>query len=206
MPIMEMKVNMTPEGGGFEHRIMGTQWVHRKTVDGTAALTLASNYISLEYGPGDYSTFDAFFSEFAFLITTLSDDFGTSEVDRIGLRYINEIRLPGRALDWDGIIRDELVAAIKAPAVANGRLLRSMHQVIEQHGDDQVILNYGIFNPDYPAPVVQRFFILDVDCNRQGLIQTTEALACVRQLNVLATEAFESNIDDGLRKFMEVVQ
>lgn len=206
-PVMEMSINMSAEGnGGVERQNTGTHWIHYKAVDGTAYVTLAPNFLTLEYGPGDYKTFDDFFAEFKLVFNALIEKFNIPQVDRIGLRYINEIRLPGKALDWDGVIAPELVSSVKAALQSNARMLRSMHQMVQQFEDDQVLFTYGIVNPDFPAPVVQRDFILDIDCCRQGITESGKALSCVRRLNELATEIFELSIGDGLRHKLGVVE
>lgn len=204
-PLMHLHVEVGgAEGDGVKHTNVGTHWAYTKTPTATAQVVLQPTFMALEYGPGDYDSFNSFVVEFELLLAQLFEVFGEFPLDRVGLRYVNEIRLPGKALDWAGMIRENLVSAVLTPAVAGGRLLRSMHQVVELHGEDQVLLNYGIFNPDFPAPAVQRFFILDIDCSRSGVIHKAEAIACVTQLNGHAVVAFESSIDDGLRDRMEI--
>ena len=205
-PLVETFVSISPDGIGGEQKRTGTQWDHRKEVDGTASVSLAPTFLALEYGPGDYFSFEGFQAEFTTLFNALTDNFGIAQIDRIGLRYINEIRLPGRAMDWAGIIAANLITSVKTSMLAEARLLRSMHQVVQKSGHDQVVLNYGIVNPDYPAPVVQRHFILDIDCSREGVIESGDALACVKDLNTLATEIFEESIDNDLRQRMEIVR
>lgn len=204
-PLVEMTFNMTQEGGGIGQKPLGSQWRHSKTAGGTVAATLAPTFLALEYGFGDFTKFDDFYAEFSFLLESLAKTCDVTEVERIGLRYVNEIRLAGNALDWDDVLSKNIVAVIKTPVIPDGRLLRSMHQVSELHGDDQVLLTYGLVNPDFPAPVVQRFFVLDVDCSRQGLVLIADALGRIKRLNELATEAFENAIDEGLRKIMGVI-
>lgn len=208
-PLLHIHVEMggaEGDNGGIKHTNAGTHWVYTKTPAGTAQVVLEPTFMALEYGPGDYESFNDFLAEFTQMLDQLYGAFGEFPLDRIGLRYVNEIRLPGKALEWKGIIREELITAVLAPAVAGGRLLRSMHQIVELHGEDQVLFNYGIFNPDFPAPVVQRFFILDIDCSRSGVIQKTEAIDCVNMLNNHAGNAFESSIGDELRTVMKVVK
>lgn len=205
--VVTLEFEVTPgEAGNVKQTPNGNQWTHTKTVAGTAKAILSTQFLALEYGPGDYESFDAFFKEFTFLTKQLTKFFGAFPLDRIGLRYVNEIRLPGKALDWDGIVRKDLVTSVTTPAAAGGRLLRSMHQVVELHEQDQVLLNYGLFNPDFPAPVVQRYFVIDADCSRTGVIPIDEALTCVKKLNDYASNVFESCIEDGLREIMGVIK
>lgn len=205
--LVSVQFEVTPgEPGNVKHTPIGNQWTHTKTVAGTAKTVLSTQFLSLEYGPGDYESFDAFFKEFTFLTKQLTKTFGAFPLDRIGLRYVNEIRLPGKAMDWEDIVRKEMVTAVTTPSATGGRLLRSMHQVVELHEQDQVLLNYGLFNPDFPAPAVQRYFVIDVDCSRTGVIPINEALTCVKKLNDRAGEVFESSIEDGLREIMGVIE
>ena len=140
--VVELQLDLGMVGrSDVQHKSVGTQWSFVKTAVGTAQVILQPTFISLEYGPGDYESFQAFSDEFNFVIDQLGTSFELFPLDRIGLRYFNEIRLPGKALDWSGMVRDELVTSVLAPAVTGGRLLRSMHQVVELHGEDQVLFN-----------------------------------------------------------------
>jgi uncharacterized protein (TIGR04255 family) len=202
-PMRAMAVNITESGGDVVHRDLGYVWNCQKNIGGTITLTLAHDSMSLNYGPADYTGFNPFFDEFNFILDALVKTCGINHFTRIGLRYVNEIRLPGRAMEWENIIDDRLVAATVASALKGGRLLRSMHQVHELHDEDNVLLNYGLINPDYPAPLVQRHFILDIDSFRQSVITTEEAKACLIRLNALCGETFEGSIGNDLRQIME---
>lgn len=204
IPLREMMVNFTETGGDLVQRDLGHQWTYRKTVAGSISLVLAQDNMTLTYGPSDYTGFVPFLEEFNFALTAAADAFKIQNFIRIGLRYINEIRLQGRALEWDGVIDKRLVQAVLAPALAGGRMQRSMHQVSEVHDEDQILLNYGLVNPDFPAPLIQRHFVIDIDASRQGLITYNEALECVKRLNYISTQTFESCIDDDLRAIMKV--
>lgn len=203
VPLRETSVNLTDAGGDVVHRDIGRQYTHRKTVDGTVALTIGPQALSLNLGPADYTSFADFFVDFSFALQAAIDAFSIAEFTRVGLRYVNEIRLPGRALDWAGIINERLLPAVLAPALEGGRMLRSMHQVCDLHDDDQVLLTYGLVNPDFPAPLVQRHFILDIDSSRDYVLKRDEVEGCVRTLNQLCADTFESCIGNGLREKME---
>ncbi|MYM24834.1 TIGR04255 family protein [Duganella sp. FT135W] len=202
-PLREMMFNFADGVSDVVHRDFGFAWTALKSPGGTVSLALGHDALTLTYGPSDYVGFDAFFEEFSFILDALVDNFGMRHFTRVGLRYVNEIRLPGRALDWAGIIDERLVSATLAPALNGGRLLRSMHQVCEQHDEDQVLLNYGLVNPDYPAPLVQRHFILDIDSFRQSVITVDETKNCIKRLNNLCTDTFENSIGSDLRSLME---
>jgi uncharacterized protein (TIGR04255 family) len=201
-PVREMTVSLAEGGAEVSHVDQGLLWVFRKTVDGTCNVSLGHGFLTIEYGPADYSGYDNLYLESTQLLLALQSTLKVKEFSRVGLRYVNEIRLPGRATDWDGIIAPNLAAAAFARPIAGGRLQRSMHQISEIHDDNQLILSYGLPNPDYPAALVQRHFVLDIDCSRSGAIPTAEALEAIGELNTLASNTFESSIGDSLREHM----
>lgn len=203
--LIDVHVNIDNGTEGVKHEEQGTHWAFKREIDSNSQAVLAPTCLSLEFGPGEHKSFMTLFGQFTMLTTKLAEAYGERDFDRIGLRYVNEIRLPGKALDWENMISDDLVAATLSPTLKGGRLLRSMHQQMELHGEDHIQFTYGIFNTDYPAPVVQRHFILDVDCSRTGVIPKNEALACVKNLNHLANAVFERSIKEGLRDYMEIV-
>ena len=203
-PVRDVMFNITEIGGDIVNKDRGHQWTHRMSADGTIVITLEADYVSLEYGPADYKGYSQIAEDFAYVADALSESFGIPEFSRIGLRYINEIRLPGRALEWDGVIVPGLIANTLHRVIPDGRLQRSMHQLCELHGDDQVLLTHGLFNPDFPAPLVQKHYIIDIDCSRNGQISAGDGKVVVKRLNTLAAATFEGCIDEQLRKEMGV--
>jgi uncharacterized protein (TIGR04255 family) len=127
-------------------------------------------------------------------------------VTRIGLRYVNEINLKtGQALEWDGMIADELVASAKAAVPDDMAIIRSMHQLQMQQGETSLLLHYGLANPDFPAPVARRQFVLDIDCWQQGTIDVRDIVLKLETLNASCEATFERSIRDDLRKLMGVI-
>lgn len=201
-PIREMTFSLAEGQPEISHADHGLLWVYRRTVDGTCNVSLGHGFLTIEYGPADYSGYDDLYSEFSVLLLSLQRTLKVKEFSRVGLRYVNEIRLPGRATDWTDVIHPSLAAAAFARPINGGRLQRSMHQISEIHDENQLILSYGLPNPDYPAALVQRHFVLDIDCSRSGAIPTAEVLESIGELNDLASRTFESSIGDELRETM----
>jgi uncharacterized protein (TIGR04255 family) len=191
-------VNFGQQGGG---------WVRiHKAQDVARTVTLAPNFIAIEYGAEAYKHFDELSEQIAFILTSFRRHFGAVQFTRIGLRYINEITLPeGSPLDWDGLINRDLVTSVKAGLVADFRMTRSVHQLAALKDDVSVTLNYGINNPDFPNPVARRQFVLDLDCFVSSLVESNEAEDWIREVNKVAETVFESSIDDGLRNRMGIV-
>jgi len=178
-----------------------------KAPDTARSVTLAPEFLSIEYGQDSYRHFDELREQVGFVLNSFRNHFGTMQFTRLGLRYVNEITLTeGGPLDWDGIINPQLVTSVKAGLQSGLRMARSSHQLVALKGDISLILNYGINNPDFPNPVARRQFILDLDCYISSIIEFGEAEERIKEVNALAEDVFENSIEDGLRTKMEILQ
>ena len=73
------------------------------------------------------------------------------------------------------------------------------------YGDFMLRFQYGISNPDYPAPNKKQIFILDTDVYSVGLYSIADVTDVVNQYHEVAKDWFERAIKDNLRKKMEIV-
>ena len=78
--------------------------------DKSKQLTVADNHFTLEYK--QYQDSKATEDDISFLWPAFKDIYDISLLNRVGLRYINEIEIPtGDPLTWQGYINDNIVAA-----------------------------------------------------------------------------------------------
>ncbi len=202
----QFSVVFGPGGANFGQQGAGWIRVH-KVEDKARSVTLAPDFLAIEYGEGSYDHFDELRTQVEFVLGSFRRHFGTVQFTRIGLRYVNEITFQeGGPLDWDGLINANLVTSVKAGLPKGLRMGRSVHQLIALKDDISVSLNYGINNPDFPNPVARRQFVLDLDCYVSGVVESGEAEQRIRDVNALAEDIFEHSIEDGLRQKMEIVK
>jgi uncharacterized protein (TIGR04255 family) len=203
----QVQVVMGPSGMAHVGQ-QGAGWLRVHKAQGAArSVTLAPDWVAIEYGEGAYQHFNELQEQVAFILGSFRGRFGQQQFTRIGLRYVNEITRPqGGALDWDGLINPNLVTSVKAGLVDDLRMVRSVHHLVAQRDDVSVILNYGISNPDYPNPVARRQFVLDLDCYVSGLVESAEAEQRISDINKLAEDMFEHSIEEGLRNIMGIAQ
>lgn len=207
IPVGNLVVNVAPTGSGVQQEITGMQWEHRKVQGGTSILFLTPDHLSLEYGQKDFDHFPPFRKEFEAAFNVFVQLYPDARVTRLGLRYVNQVRLEqGNPLDWEGLVEPSLIAAVKAGLPHNASLARSMHQIVAKKDNLNVQLHYGIFNPEFPAPLARRDFVIDIDCYRDELIPSNEVLSTVIALNEMCEARFEACISDGLRALMEPIQ
>lgn len=204
-PATMFSLTMSPTGVNLGQQGAGWTRVH-KALGVVRSVTLAPEFVAIEYGEGAYKHFNELREQVAFVLASFRNRFGEQLFTRIGLRYVNEITFPqGSALDWDGLIEPDLVTAVKAGLVENLKMARSVHQLVATKDDISVIVNYGINNPDYPNPVARRQFVLDIDCYVSTVVEAGEAEQRVKDVNALAEQVFESSVEDGLRNIMGIV-
>lgn len=122
---------------------------------------------------------------------------------RIGLRYINEIRLDNTSspLNWKGYISSNLLSIFKVyPDLS---VIARAFQVLELNfGEMHLTFQYGMHNPDYPAAIRQRVFILDLDGSYSGYVHNIEVMDLLDKFHGRIESVFESAITDKLRVIM----
>lgn len=79
-----------------------------------------------------------------------------------------------------------------------------MHQLHFMQDEISTVFNYGIFNKNYPNSITNPEFILDYDSFEAGEIASDEVLIQLKNLNKIASELFNDDITDKLKKIMGV--
>ncbi|MBE9479587.1 MAG: TIGR04255 family protein [Chloroflexi bacterium] len=174
--------------------------------DESKSITIASNLFNLEYKK--YQNLEATRKDFNSLWKIFQDLYHVETLERVGLRYINQIVLPsGDPLDWREYIDEEIIAAtLGVPTPADHRLCRSTHATYWLDDDHRITFQFGIQNSDFPNPLVKREFVLDYDCSSMGPTDASDAENCLIRYNELIDTLFELNIGNGLREDMGVIK
>lgn len=142
----------------------------------TASAVVARNAITVE--TTDYQEFD----DFRALVLTVADAVATTTnivgIERIGLRYIDEVRVPDEirdASDWRGWISDDVIGVLD---VTDGYTPDALQTVLRLVGEDStgVVLRYAAMVGDGvvgDGPLRRRapaasgpFFVIDTDSFR----------------------------------------
>ena len=167
-------------------------------------LAITTKEFTLEYRR--YLDIEETSSDFEALWTKFQEVYEVSQVDRIGLRYINQVKIPsGDPLDWEGYVHDNLVDATLGPSQLTGeRLARSMHAINWTNEDHRITFQFGLHNSDFPEAIAKKEFILDYDCYTVGPVDGSEASKFLRIFNEIIGKLFEACIGQKLRDFMGV--
>lgn len=196
-----------PGASGIQQQLTGWQWDYRDREQRTKGLVLSANSLTLQYDKiANYTGFETLEDDFAYVFDRFMRLYRVEQFARVGLRYVNDVVIQdGDPLDWNDLISDQLVASVNAVKIDDLDVLRSMHQFSARRRDINMVLNYGILNPEYPNPVARRQFIIDCDCVLSGAVPPGDLLARLTDLNQLAEDVFENCIAQGLRDRMGVI-
>lgn len=206
LQLAQIQFAVGPEQSAVDRKLVGYSW-RMSSENGNKVVELTSTSLSLTNLNRSFTNFDEFYEEFRQIYQGFEELYKTSEFTRVGLRYINEIDISqGDALDWRGFLSEEIIHAIVLGVPDGFRLSRSMHQLVALKDDVTLVTNFGLFNPDYPAPIARKQFILDYDCYITGAVTRDAVLNRVTELNMFCENSFESAISDNLRHLMEVIR
>lgn len=136
------------------------------------------------------------------LVSTFIADFKVTTINRLGLRYVNEINLEEKEyLDWTKYISEDLLGTLKFALRNRKTLSRAMGQIcIKEKEDVNININYGIWNQNFPNEIIEKTFVLDFDAYSRFPISGEAGLPeIVKEYNRSIEELFEGFIQDGLR-------
>lgn len=183
--------------------------------ESTTSVAITPNALTLE--TTSYTEFDEFAGLFSWACEALSGVDAVATVERIGLRYIDEVRVPAQisdARDWRGWIADELVAPLDIGSRANA--LGSEALVQYDLGDQmRLAFRFGARNgkPIVGSGLLRRpaqyepgpFFVIDMDgfwtrsADDMAAFDVAWIGATLEAVHDPAGEAFQNSITDQSR-------
>lgn len=168
-------------------------------------IQVTPKYIILEYL--EYKKSSEFFSDIEERIAPLIETFRIKVLNRVGLRYINEIYINGikEISGYKEYINGSLTNSIEPSSSIDMLQLRQMSQVIYRKSNDILSFNYGVWNNDFPSESLKPTYILDYDMysvlpyNIEEINLTDKA----REYRNKIRDMFEISISEKLRVLMK---
>lgn len=151
----------------------------------------------------EYGTFEDFKNLIEQSFSAFNQEYAPTIITRIGLRYINEIKLDGNPLDWTNYINGNLLSSLTFVSSSKLKPTRLMNQINYLTENYSLTFNHGIFNVEYPSPITRKEFILDYDCYTKE-IKPEFVLENLNEFHAIIQELFEKSIDVELKKIMGV--
>jgi len=167
-------------------------------------ICLTKNFLFISFQ--EYSSYDDFSECFVALLKLFSEKYPDIQASRIGVRYVNNIVIvedPGEPLEWSKYIKPELLSSFSLKP-ENSELVRTV-QVLEHvfpKDDIRVKFQYGMHNPDYPAVIKKKLFLLDIDGYKKGALNWDDLIYLISEIHSNVEIYFEKSITETLREKM----
>jgi uncharacterized protein (TIGR04255 family) len=164
--------------------------------------TLTINQIAIFVSYKKYNAFEDLKQDFLQTLLALFGSFPDVQVSRLGLRYINNIMLDnGTPFSWEDYLNENMLSIFKL-APDQKTLTRALSILEFNFNDFNVRYQFGMPNPDYPAQIKRKFFVIDLDAYYQGLLERDEVEANLTRFHDKIQTLFEQSITDKLRGLM----
>jgi len=164
-------------------------------------LTVSPDFMFIEYNKYEY--YEMLRDDFLSVSNALFDAYPKLQVKRLGLRYVDEINInKGNPMEWDKYLKSELNSTF---AIADNKetISRAFHVLEFNYGEDSLRFQFGMFNPDYPAPIKKKIYTLDYDMYVAKLLDKIDIGETLDRFHEKLNSSFEEVITDELRKVME---
>lgn len=164
-------------------------------------MSIGPSYLILHY-VNDYPSFEILREEFIEIVKAFMETFTDIEVNRLGLRYINEISLlESDPLNWEKYLNKNLLSVFNI-VEDKSTIARGFNNIVINKWPLMINFNYGMHNPDFPASIKKKVFILDYDayCTSPQELDDIESNIDLAHAEII--KMFEDNIEDELREIL----
>ncbi len=174
-------------------------WFHQGK-DGGKTLCLAPNFMWIDYKK--YEDFADLKSTFSGVSEVLYESLPDFSVNRFGLRYFNNIEMTDPNMtDWEAHIDGNLLSIFNL-AEDRTKISRAFHNLELNFGDMNLTFLYGMHNPDYPAPIKQKTFVLDFDAYVIKSLGKDQLIDSLDIMHEKIQALFEKSITDKFRQII----
>jgi uncharacterized protein (TIGR04255 family) len=195
-------VKLGEAGAVVVQQTESTEWNYYGK-DREKRLAIAPQVLLVTYSK--YTTYETLKGEFMNVASALFATYPETTSSRIGVRYINHVTEgAGGPFEWADLIDPNLLGVVTRfgqPDSVN----RVFHIVEFRHDDIGVKFQFGLPNPDFPALMRKRLFVLDIDASVHGAQEQNEIPGILDRAHGRIQELFETSITDALRQSMGVV-
>jgi uncharacterized protein (TIGR04255 family) len=183
-----------------KERLIETKEWHYYGTHREKHLSISPAFMLIGYTKYEY--YEKLRDDFVSVSNALFNAYPKLQVKRLGLRYINHIAVSeGKPIEWDKYLKSELNSML-AIADAKERISRVFHILEFNYGEELLRFQFGMFNPDYPAPIKKKIYTLDYDMYIAKLLDKTDIVQTLNRFHEKVNNFFEEVITDELRKIM----
>ena len=174
-------------------------YYHGKDRDKSLCITHNAMFINYIKYKDNFENLKKTFME---IIGVLQSAYPDLRFRRLGIRYIDKIEFNEPDFtSWEKYL-DKKLLCIFDVADDKTKISRAFHNLELNYGDMNVKFQYGMHNPDYPAPIKKKIFILDSDVFLDAVQTKQEIEKNLTKFHDKLTQLFEQSITEKLREVM----
>jgi uncharacterized protein (TIGR04255 family) len=149
-----------------------------------------------------YKSYEELFTNFRTIASTALEYYSDINASRVGTRYVNVISLDeSEPLKWDDYINSKMLCSLSCNDFQRN-LTRAFNIVEYNFNGISVKFQYGLANPDYPAIIKRKEFVLDLDAYSNGSFDLNEILRVTEASHGKIQDLFENSITQKTRSLM----
>lgn len=142
------------------------------------------------------------------IVKCLTKEYNIKNFNRIGLRYVNLIKMPIKnkkeIFDWTGYINNALI--FDSNFIEDKNMLQEIRIIdfkLDENYDLLCRLQVGIPNRNMPADLMEKIYLIDIDGYSNSLVEQDDAIDVLTKIHDKNIEIFEKCIEDNLRSDMD---
>lgn len=196
--IIGQELQFAPQGVR-SRGLQETEWLfHGK--DREKTLHITKNALIIEHKT--YDSFTNLKADFIKSVDALYLAYPDIIASRLGLRYVNNIDIDeANPLDWSEYLNNGLLCELNM-SLDNDKISRFFSSLDFNFGDMNLRFQYGNHNPDYPAVIKRKFFVLDFDAYLEVFQEKKDIINNLDKFHEKVEEYFEKCITDKLREIL----
>jgi uncharacterized protein (TIGR04255 family) len=150
-----------------------------------------------------YLSFETMEKDVRATIETLFSEYPDLNASRVGLRFVNLLETgDSDPLSWCKYVNEKMLGIFDFPEDRN--VLTRVFHILEFNYEGQALkYQFGIANPDYPAIIKRRQFVLDLDSYSHGGFDVSGVITVFHTAHERIQDLFEKSITDETRTLMK---
>jgi len=159
---------------------------------------------AISYTNQSYKTYENLTEDIESVLNVFFEETKDIAAGRAGLRYVNVLDIKeDNPLIWKEYINEGILGVIDFHD-ENQYLTRAFH-ILEYNFDGLAVKHqFGIANPDFPAVVRKKQFVIDIDAYSHGAFEFIDIKNFISDAHSKIQDIFEKSITDKTREIMKL--
>ena len=199
---LEQQIGFAVGPGGAANMPAQPQYWRFRGLEDSWSVALGREFVSLE--TTKYERFESFRERLLPVLSGL-EGLGVRVRERLGLRYVNEIRHEDahKPADWTPFVEPKLLGMVGGPELGEN-VIHAVTDIRLRDDEDVMVLRHGYVGPQDDNE--RSFYLLDIDTfdERPTSFDRQQTTGQIERFHEKADSVWESSITDKLREHLGV--